>query len=211
MTYIVKFFVAVGVSTVILFMMSFFIINKISSTTDDVLLSKYDSIIILSGDPERAVLASELFNSKFANHILLSKEDKQINNFIYNEKIKTHLFYLKILKNSGVTRGDITLFGDNNTSTMEEILALSNISLNRNETFLVITNKYSIYRTKILIDRILPEYTMHLTYPREQYRNSKWWMEKNSIIAVFSEFMKLILLHTFGDFNNYLSYSKELD
>ena len=143
MTYIVKFFVAVGVSTVILFMMSFFIINKISSTTDDVLLSKYDSIIILSGDPERAVLASELFNSKFANHILLSKEDKQINNFIYNEKIKTHLFYLKILKNSGVTRGDITLFGDNNTSTMEEILALSNISLNRNETFLVITNKYS--------------------------------------------------------------------
>ena len=74
----------------------------------------YKKIAVLSGNVGRVLKASELFKSKNAEYILLSKESRLIENYSSESKpLFIYQYYINVLVNNGVDRNSILLFGDN--------------------------------------------------------------------------------------------------
>ena len=61
MNYLIKLFAIIGLTSAILFIISIFLIAKITNPPVDNYYSEYDAIVVLSGNPERAKLAVKLY------------------------------------------------------------------------------------------------------------------------------------------------------
>ena len=208
MNYLIKLFAIIGLTSIILFIISIFLIIKITNPSIDNYYSKYDAIVILSGNPERAKLAGKLYQENKSKTILLSKENKLLNNYFGDrEPIETYRQYIKILKQNNIPQKDIILFGNNNRSTFEEAKALSDLESPQLKNILIITNKYHVLRTKRIFNQIMPQQTIHFLYPEFYQNNDNWLKNKTSIIIVFTELAKTILFFLFDDFNGYLAFS----
>ena len=84
--------------TVLLSIITFYLLFKITNPEARNLDSSYDAIVILSGDPERAVVSSRLFFEKDAKFIYLSKEASIVKNYISPSKEqKIYEIYINIL------------------------------------------------------------------------------------------------------------------
>ena len=116
MNYLIKLFVIIGLTSITLFIISIFLITKITNPSVDNYYSEYDAIVILSGNPERAKLAGKLYQENKSKIILLSKENKLLNDYFGSrEPIETYRQYIKILKQNNIPQKDIILFGNNNS------------------------------------------------------------------------------------------------
>ena len=208
MNYLIKLFAIIGLISIILFIISIVLITKITNPPVDNYYSEYDAIVILSGNPERAKLAGKLYQENKSKIILLSKENKLLNNYFRSiEPIETYRQYIKILKQNNIPQKDIILFGNNNRSTFEEAKALSDLESPQLKNILIITNKYHVFRAKKIFDQIMPQQTIHFLYPEFYKNNDNWLKNKISIIIVFTELAKIILFFLFDDFNGYLAFS----
>ena len=208
MNYLIKLFAIIGLTSIILFITSIVLITKIANPSVDNYYSKYDAIVILSGNPERAKLAGKLYQENKSKIILLSKENKLLNDYFGSrEPIETYRQYIKILKQNNIPQKDIILFGNNNRSTFEEAKALSDLESPQLKNILIITNKYHVFRAKRIFDQIIPQQTIHFLYPEFYKNNDNWLKNKISIIIVFTELAKIILFFLFDDFNGYLAFS----
>ncbi len=208
MNYLIKLFVIIGLTSITLFIISIFLITKITNPPVDNYYSEYDAIVILSGNPERAKLAGKLYQENKSKIILLSKENKLLNDYFGSrEPIETYRQYIKILKQNNIPQKDIILFGNNNRSTFEEAKALSDLESPQLKNILIITNKYHVFRAKRIFDQIMPQQTIHFLYPEFYKNNDNWLKNKISIIIVFTELAKIILFFLFDDFDGYLAFS----
>ena len=208
MNYLIKLFAIIGLISIILFITSIFLITKITNPPVDNYYSEYDAIVILSGNSERAKLAGKLYQENKSKIILLSKENKLLNNYFGSrEPIETYKQYIKILKQNNIPQKNIILFGDNNRSTFEEAKALSGLESPQLKNILIITNKYHVLRAKIIFSQIMPQQTIHFLYPEFYQNNDNWLKNKISIIIVFKELAKTILFFLFDDFDGYLAFS----
>ena len=208
MNYLIKLFVIIGLTSITLFIISIFLITKITNPSVDNYYSEYDAIVILSGNPERAKLAGKLYQENKSKIILLSKENKLLNDYFGSrEPIETYRQYIKILKQNNIPQKDIILFGNNNRSTFEEAKALSDLESPQLKNILIITNKYHVFRAKRIFDQIMPQQTIHFLYPEFYKNNDNWLKNKISIIIVFTELAKIILFFLFDDFDGYLAFS----
>ena len=208
MNYLIKLFAIIGLTSIILFIISIFLITKIANPPVDNYYSEYDAIVILSGNSERAKLAGKLYQENKSKIILLSKENKLLNDYFGSrEPIETYRQYIKILKQNNIPQKDIILFGNNNRSTFEEAKALSDLESPQLKNILIITNKYHVFRAKRIFDQIMPQQTIHFLYPEFYKNNDNWLKNKISIIIVFTELAKIILFFLFDDFNSYLAFS----
>ncbi len=208
MNYLIKLFAIIGLTSITLFIISIFLITKITNPPVDNYYSEYDAIVILSGNPERAKLAGKLYQENKSKIILLSKENKLLNDYFGSrEPMETYRQYIKILKQNNIPQKDIILFGNNNRSTFEEAKALSDLESPQLKNILIITNKYHVFRAKRIFDQIMPQQTIHFLYPEFYKNNDNWLKNKISIIIVFTELAKIILFFLFDDFNGYLAFS----
>lgn len=208
MNYLIKLFAIIGLTSITLFIISIFLITKITNPPVDNYYSEYDAIVILSGNPERAKLAGKLYQENKSEIILLSKENKLLNDYFGSrEPMETYRQYIKILKQNNIPQKDIILFGNNNRSTFEEAKALSDLESPQLKNILIITNKYHVFRAKRIFDQIMPQQTIHFLYPEFYKNNDNWLKNKISIIIVFTELAKIILFFLFDDFNGYLAFS----
>jgi len=205
-SYLYNFFSIFGFISFLIIIIFFNLISKISNHEEYTLLPKYDAIVILSGNPERAIFASQLYKHGLADKIFLSKEQKVIKNYLISEKnILTYKYYLKILLQNSIPENNIILFGINNKSTIDEAKSLSVFFDSKTLNILVVTNKYHIYRSKLILQKYLPNKNIHFVYPDEF--NEKWWKDKYQILNIFNELFKTIFFYLFTDFDNYLSFS----
>ena len=109
----------------------------------------YDGIVVLSGDPERAVLGSKLFFKKDAKFIYLSKEAAVVKNYINPSKERrVYEKYIDIILKNNIPRKNIILFGIDNKSTYDEAKFFSEIDLSDIKNVLIVTNKFHVYRAK---------------------------------------------------------------
>ena len=194
----------IGFISIIILLSAIFFVNKITEQKLIDTKDKYDAIIILSGNYERAHRASNLFFEKNANHILLSKEQAVIKNYI-DPKLskKTYELYQEILINNNIDPNSITLFGDNNESTFDEVKELKKLNLRQYKNILVVTDRYHIYRANLLFQNM--NIGFNYDFHRQNYQD-KWYKNKESILIILSELTKCYLYYTFGDFNKYLEY-----
>lgn len=202
MHYIYRLFLFIGaISTISLIIISYLtyqIINPEKTNLDD----EYDAIVILSGNPERARIASNLFKTKYSKYILLSKEDRGIKNYL-NPRFskKTYELYQDIILKSQIDSNKIVLFGTNNTSTYDEAISLNKLDFKDIKKILIVTDKYHIFRTQVIFNNVISKYEIDFYYQDDM---KDWISNKTSILTVFSEILKSILYYIFTDFDGYL-------
>ena len=204
MFYINKLLLITGLATVLLLVITYYLFFKITNPEANNLDSHYDAIVILSGNPERAVVGSKLFFDKDADFIYLSKENKKIKNYIdpSNEK-RVYETYINILLKNNISRGNIILFGTNNKSTYDEAKNFSNINLSGINKVLIVTNKFHIHRAKMIFNEFKQSVEIDFFYVDD---TDNWSRDKQSIMMILSEIMKCFLFYIFDSFDGYLSH-----
>ena len=117
--------------TVLLSIITFYLLFKITNPEIKNINSSYDAIVILSGNPERAVVGSRLFFEKDAKFIYLSKEASIVKNYISSsDEQRVYEKYIDILLKNNILIENIILFGTDNKSTYDEARFFSKINLN---------------------------------------------------------------------------------
>ena len=204
MFYINKLLLITGLATVLLLVITYYLFFKITNPEANNLDSHYDAIVILSGNPERAVVGSKLFFDKDADFIYLSKENKKIKNYIdpSNEK-RVYETYINILLKNNISKGNIILFGTNNKSTYDEAKNFSNINLSGINKVLIVTNKFHIHRAKMIFNEFKQSVEIDFFYFDD---TDNWSRDKQSIMMILSEIMKCFLFYIFDNFDGYLSH-----
>ncbi len=204
MFYINKLLLITGLATVLLLVITYYLFFEITNPEANNLDSHYDAIVILSGNPERAVVGSKLFFDKDADFIYLSKENKKIKNYIdpSNEK-RVYETYINILLKNNISKGNIILFGTNNKSTYDEAKNFSNINLSGINKVLIVTNKFHIHRAKMIFNEFKQSVEIDFFYVDD---TDNWSRDKQSIMMILSEIMKCFLFYIFDNFDGYLSH-----
>lgn len=204
MFYINKLLLITGLATVLLLVITYYLFFEITNPEANNLDSHYDAIVILSGNPERAVAGSKLFFDKDADFIYLSKENKKIKNYIdpSNEK-RVYETYINILLKNNISKGNIILFGTNNKSTYDEAKNFSNINLSGINKVLIVTNKFHIHRAKMIFNEFKQSVEIDFFYVND---TDNWSRDKQSIMMILSEIMKCFLFYIFDNFDGYLSH-----
>ncbi|MDA7841376.1 YdcF family protein [Gammaproteobacteria bacterium] len=190
--------------TVLLSIITFYLLFKITNPEIDRIDSRYDAIVILSGNPERAVIGSELFFKKDAKFIYLSKEAAIVKNYINSsEERKVYEKYIDILLKNNIPRKNIILFGIDNKSTYDEAKFFSKINSPSIQNVLIVTNKFHIYRVQKMFNSFDQRVKKDFFYIDNI---DDWKRDKSAVKMVFSEIIKCFLYYVYGDFNGYLAY-----
>tara|TARA_B100000886_G_scaffold136909_1_gene92493 strand:- start:2449 stop:2928 length:480 start_codon:yes stop_codon:yes gene_type:complete len=144
---------------------------------------------VLSGNVNRVVKASELFTTKNASYILLSKEDRLIENQVSeSESVSVYQYYIEVLVNKGIERNNIILFGDNK-NTRDEIISLSKILKTKSFKMLLVTDSYHINRVQKLLIQFDLSDKIDL-YPIEVNPDGK--ISKRALQNYILEYFKLL-------------------
>ena len=204
MFYINKLLLIIGLTTVLLLAITYYLFFKITNPEPNDLKSHYDAIVILSGNPERAVVGSKLFFDKDAGFVYLSKEDSNIKNYINSsDEKRIYETYIDILLKNNILRENIVLFGTNNKSTYDEAKSFSKINLSDANKVLIVTNKFHVYRAKKIFNEFEQSVEIDFFYIND---TQEWSRDKHSIMMILSEIMKCFLYYIFGNFDGYLSH-----
>lgn len=203
MLYISRLLSFIGAISIVLLIIISYLAYQITNPEEITFDNKYDAIVILSGNPQRAIIGSKLYKEKYSKYILLSKEDKSIKNYLNpNLSIKTYKLYINIIVSNQIDIDNIILFGVNNTSTYNEASSLRDLELKDVHKVLVVTDKYHVYRAKTIFKNIVSRYEMDFYYQNDMKDLSS---SKSSLLIVFSEILKSILYYVFTDFDRYMA------
>lgn len=165
------------------------LINGIVYPNIEEIEDRYENIAVLSGNVSRVLTASELFRKKNAEYILLSKENRIIENYASeSEPIAVYQYYIKVFVNNGIDRDHIILFGDNK-NTYDEISSLSKILKNRSSKILLVTDHYHISRVEKIISHFDLSNKIHL-YAVDNNQDEKF--TKRHLQNYVLEYVKLI-------------------
>ena len=147
MRFLSLFFRTFGIVSFIFVIFSVVVVYGITHPRVSEPAETYKTIVILSGNPDRVILARELFYDKNAKFILLSKESRLIKNYDRKDARQyVYQYYIQLLLERGIERDEIILFGPSK-NTEGEFKALSKILKNSSERVLVVTNRYHISRS----------------------------------------------------------------
>lgn len=200
----------VGVLAILIILQFSYLVIQISNPLQKEVLSKYDAIVILSGNPMRAEFGSKLFRDGRSAIVLLSKEGTPVNNYLEpHNKSKEYELYLKILTKNKVPKQSIRLFGDDNKSTFDEAKSLTARPYRDLNNLLVVTNKYHVFRAQLIFKQLLPQRSIDFIFPEIYNENDIWWKNKYSIQIILLEVFKTIFFYIFSNFDNYLMNFQE--
>ena len=204
MFYFNKLLLVIGLMTVLLSIITFYLLFKITNPEIKNINSSYDAIVILSGNPERAVVGSRLFFEKDAKFIYLSKEASIVKNYISSsDEQRVYEKYIDILLKNNILIENIILFGTDNKSTYDEARFFSKINLPSMHNVLIVTNKFHVYRAKKIFNSFNQKVKTDFFYIDDA---SDWKQDKGAIMMVVSEIMKCFLYYIYDDFNGYLAH-----
>ncbi len=189
MRFLSYFFTLFGVISFIFILFSVKLIEEIVHPNIKSNELSYEYIVVLSGNVNRVVKASELFTTKNASYILLSKEDRLIENQVSeSESVSVYQYYIEVLVSKGIERNNIILFGDNK-NTRDEIISLSKILKTKSFKMLLVTDSYHINRVQKLLIQFDLSDKIDL-YPIEVNPDGK--ISKRALQNYILEYFKLL-------------------
>lgn len=167
-----------------------------------------DAVFVLLGDNHvRPFVAAALYNTGFANEVLLAKFQPA---GVSRQDQPTHEVYRRVLLHRGVPDEDIQLLGNpvKNTMTESQVL-LSYMKTHPDATVTVVTNHFHTRRTRWSLRRNLGEHAKRLRYvsaPFDDFKADDWWLYKSGWDYVVLEYIKLFAYQfVFGDALWYLA------
>lgn len=169
-------------------------------------LVKADVMVILAGDPARAIFAAELFLQGYAKEIYISKPQRlpslkkldEIGVFYpRHEEI-----YKQVLMKKGVPESVIRFFGHASISTADEALALEEILPATSSSVLIVTSPYHVRRTRFIFEDTLPNIRIHVVPMPYEKLPANWWNDQNAARDVLLEVVKTLHYWLTGGFHS---------
>ena len=145
---------------------------------------KVDVIVVLGGGPGRVEYGVSLYQSGFANKILLSVDSCDW---------KTTVSYL------GVPDDDI-LVEDQSRSTYENAkYSLEIMEAKKFKSAILVTSPYHTRRASMIFDRIFKDIELTICpVPSYPYGACKWWQNSSRVKVIASEYLKLVWNYLFA-------------
>jgi uncharacterized SAM-binding protein YcdF (DUF218 family) len=167
--------------------------------------AKAEAIVILAGEPSRAIYAAELFKQGFAPVVYISRPIRVSSLKLLDELgVVTPLaeeINRQVLLKKGVPDAAIRFFGQASLSTVEEAEELAKIFPGQ-ETFLVVTSPYHARRSKIIFqDKVKNHLVFVVATPYSNF-SRRWWKDQDSAVAVVTELAKLVFYKSGGVFRS---------
>ena len=154
-----------------------------------------DVILILAGNPSRALLAVELYSKGFAPQVYVSKPVHT-----HSQKLlgKLDIPYppqeqltREVLVKKGVPAERIHYLGNALMSTVDEARAVHALGAIGWRTLLVVTSPYHVRRAKMVFGEILPQVrVVVVANPHEPYPK-RWWTDQDVARNVALEIVKI--------------------
>jgi uncharacterized SAM-binding protein YcdF (DUF218 family) len=169
---------------------------------------KSDAIIVLAGNPTRAIYAAEPYLKGSAPKIYISRPVRR-----HREKLLDELgvyfpyaeeVYRQVLLKKGVPDSDIRIFGKSSISTVEEAAAIKELFKGSRKRLLVVTSPYHIRRAKMIFGNVLKDHEIRVVGTPYEPFPQKWWTNQDLARNVILEVVKILFYKLGGRF-----YSKE--
>ena len=154
-----------------------------------------DAIVILAGDPSRALYAADLFLEGYAPKVYISRAIQPPSSALLKD-LGIHIppeeeLYRHILKIKGVPDEAVFFFGDSSISTAEEAQSLKPILGLTKRNILVVTSRFHVRRSQMIFNDILKSEILVIGSPYN-FHSKRWWENKYSAVAVINETIKIL-------------------
>lgn len=164
------------------------------------------AIVVLSGEPSRALYAAELFERKLAPVIYITRPALAL----YQRMLRRleipfptqEELYREVLLRRGVPPARIRFLGEALLSTVDEANAVRALPIGNGETVLVVTSPYHVRRAKIVFGAVAPELRwIVVANPHEPYPE-RWWTDQDVARNVLLETVKIAYFIAGGRFSS---------
>jgi len=157
---------------------------------------KAEAIVVLGGEPTRAIAGAELYRQGFASVVYLSVpvrvpryvalEQDGIRWPWFEEVART------LLRNRGVPDDAIRLLGHELQSTVAEAREAARVLGPDVGTLLVVTSPYHVHRTRLIFAENLPGVRVLVVGSSAEPLPDRWWTDRDAALNVSVEVAKLV-------------------
>lgn len=164
------------------------------------------AILVLSGEPLRALHAAELYSRGLAPVVYVSRPaltrgQKLLEEMAIPYPPQEHL-YQEILVRKGVPQDRIRILGKSLLSTVDEATAARDVDAGPLRTILVVTSPYHVRRVKMTFGAIAPGLrTVVVANPHEPFPEH-WWTDQDVARNVVLETIKIAYFMAGGRFTS---------
>ncbi len=158
-------------------------------------LQPADAIVILAGEPRRAIHAADLYHQGLAPLVYVSRprfEPPQALCDLGFPCPRQEDLMLEVLERKGVPASAVRLYGRDLMSTVEEGEALRAELGPEKRRIIVVTSPYHCRRAKLILAPILRGHEIIMTPTPYERFDVKWWTHQGSAAAVVSETAKFV-------------------
>ncbi len=163
-------------------------------------------IVILSGQPSRALYAADLYRSGFSRDIYITRPIREQGLKVLDDLgisvPRAEDIYREILVKKGVPPESIHFLGNSCLSTIDEADAINRTFKGDGCIVLIVTSPYHIKRARMVFkDRMSHCGFRMMATPYETYPG-KWWTDQDSARNVLLEYIKIIYYRLGGSFRS---------
>jgi len=154
-----------------------------------------DAIVILSGEPRRAISAADLYQQGLAPVIYLGRpvhDPPQAMCDLGFPCPRQEDVMREVLERKGVPREAVRLYGRDLMSTVDEAENLGAALGPEKRRLIVVTSPYHCRRAKLILSRALPGREIRMVATPYERFDVKWWAHQGSSAAVVSEASKFV-------------------
>lgn len=161
------------------------------------------AILVLAGQPFRALYAADLFKGGFAPVVFVSRPVREPHLRMLDELEipvpKAEGINKEILLRRGVPAGRIEFLGTASASTMEEAHEAGKEFRKGNCSLIVVTSPYHVKRTQMIFHAVLPDCRIGVVAtPYEPYPD-RWWTNGDTAKNVVLEIGKIAVYYLSGN------------
>ncbi len=158
-------------------------------------LKPADALVLLGGDPRRAVHAADLYLKGLAPVIytcrpLNESQEPLCSLGLFCEREEDRTLQALLLK--GVPRQSVVLYGQDTMSTVNEGELLAKLLGPEVKTVIVVTSPHHCRRAKLILSRLLPGRELLFSPPPYERFERKWWTDQTSARHVIIESAKFL-------------------
>lgn len=162
---------------------------------------KADVIVVLNGrDTERSLAAVDLYESGYADLIVMSRGSKQSGSDEFWKRIRgdfnRKIFFQRALDALGIPLQSFKLIGDRITSTYDEAKATKDFLRETGlSSILIVTSKWHSKRAYLTFKSVLKDEEQILIKicpsRYDHFNPDRWWLNESDAEIVFGEYVRL--------------------
>ncbi len=159
--------------------------------------AKADAVIILSGDPARALYAADLYHNGIAERVLITRPVRLRAYRVFDDmKIefpRTEDLYREVLIRKGVNAQHIDFIGESLVSTVDEAKTIKAlVSSGKLHKLVLVTSPYHVRRVKMVFRDVVPEAEVVVVATPYELYPERWWADQDVARNVVLEIVKTV-------------------